>query len=85
MVIHPFLQQLKIEFVFCLSQKCPCSGLRSTLAVERLLLMTDCSRAVEDLVLLIRGREQRRKKSNEWVPVFGYASPDASGRHCRNG
>lgn len=45
--------------------------------------MTDCSRAVEDLILLIRGKEWKKNKSNEGVPVFGYIS--ASGRDCRNG
>lgn len=45
--------------------------------------MTDCSRAVKDLILLIRGKEWKTNKSNEGVPVFGYIS--ASGRDCRNG
>lgn len=31
--------------------------------------MTDCSRAVEELVLLIRGEGQKRRKANERVPV----------------
>lgn len=36
-------------------------------------------------MLLIQGKEHKRKKSNEWVPVFGYASADAAGRDRRNG
>lgn len=34
-------------------------------------------------MLLIRGKERKKNKSNVGVPVFGYIS--ASGRDCRNG
>lgn len=34
-------------------------------------------------MFLIQGKQRKKNKSNEGVPVFGYIS--ASGRDCRNG
>lgn len=69
MVILPFLQK-NLTCFLSFTEVSLVEWLGKHPGNSKVVVMTDCSRAANDLVFLIQGEGSKKKKSNQWMPVI---------------